>query len=482
MPSFTCKLSAPTTPLPHVWEHTIGSGHAALALRADWQRQLERCHRELGVQYVRFHGLLCDPMDTLICQDEKWLYSFFNTDRIMDYLLSIGVRPFVELSFMPDALASGSKTAFHYQANVTAPSDYAEWATLISKLTRHWIDRYGAAEVGKWFFEVWNEPNLAVFGTGKQEDYFKLYRTTADAIKSVDASLKVGGPATANGEWIDAFVAFCEQNHVAADFVTTHQYPTDSFGKPGDDTVTQLSLSKPGFMAARAQQSHDQAGGRPVYYTEWSTSSNPRDQLHDDPFAAAFSVNILMSVCRLVSAYSYWTFSDIFDENYMPSKPFQGGFGLLSIEGVPKPAYRAFELLHQLGTDELPVEGTHETVSAWTVRRNNATTVLLTNHALPRHPINTEMVHIALSDAPKPMVAYVERIDDDHANAKRAWQEMGSLEYPTRLQIEQMEVASRIVRQPIALTYKDRTVGIDISLPPHAVAAVTVEFANDAQR
>ena len=480
MPSFTCKLSAPVRPLPHVWEHTLGSGHAALALRADWQRQLDRCHRELGVQYVRFHGLLCDPMDTLICQDEKWLYSFFNTDRIMDHLLSIGMRPFVELSFMPDALASGSQTAFHYRANVTAPSDYAEWATLISKLTQHWVDRYGAEEVRKWFFEVWNEPNLTVFGTGKQEDYFKLYRTTAEAIKKVDASLKVGGPATANGEWIDAFVAFCDKNHVAADFVTTHQYPTDSFGKPGDDTETQLSLSKPGFMATRAQQSHDQASGRPVYYTEWSTSSNPRDQLHDDPFAAAFSVNILMSVCRLVSAYSYWTFSDIFDENYMPSKPFQGGFGLLSIEGVPKPAYRAFELLHQLGTDELPVEGKHETVSAWAVRRNNAITVLLTNHALPRHPINTEMVHIALSDASQPKVAYVELIDDDHANAKRAWERMGSPEYPTKLHIEQMEAASRVVRQPIAITYKDGTVGIDLSLTPHAVAAVTVEFAVDA--
>lgn len=480
MPNFSTSLSAPATPLPHIWEHTLGSGHAALALRADWQRQLERCHRELGVQRVRFHSLLSDPMDTLICQDNKWLYSFSNTDRIMDYLQSIGVRPFVELSFMPDALASGSETAFHYRANVTAPSDSNEWATLIGKLVRHWIDRYGAEEVGKWFFEVWNEPNLTVFGTGKQDDYFKLYRTTADAIKQVDASLKVGGPATANGEWIDAFVNFCDQNHVAADFVTTHQYPTDSFGKPGDDTVTQLSRSKPGFMAARAQQARDQAGGRPVYYTEWSTSSNPRDQLHDDPFAAAFSVNILMSVCRLAKAYSYWTFSDIFDENYMPSKPFQGGFGLLSIEGVPKPAYRAFELLHHLGTDELPVDGIHDTVTAWTVRRDNSITVLLTNHALPRHPINTELVHLTLTDAPQARTAYMELIDESHANAKLAWQQMGSPEYPSKLHIEQMEAASRVVKQPLAISYNDRTIGIDISLAPHAVAAVTVELNRDA--
>lgn len=476
MPGFSCDLAAPTTTLPHVWEHTVGSGHAALALRADWQAQLARCRRELGVRHVRFHGLLSDPMDTLICQDEKWLYSFFNTDRIIDYLLSIGVRPFVELSFMPDALASGSKTAFHYRANVTPPKDYDEWSTLIGKLARHWVKRYGASEVATWFFGVWNEPNLTVFGSGKQEDYFKLYQSTVTAIKDVDASLRVGGPVTADSEWIDAFVAFCDRNHVAADFISTHQYPTDSFGKPGDDTEMQLSLSTPGFMKSRAEKVRDQAGGRPVYYTEWSTSSNPRDHLHDEPFAAAFAVNILMSVCRLVEAYSYWTFSDIFDENYMPSRPFQGGFGLLSIEGVPKPVYRAFELLHRLGTEELPVTGTHETVHAWAVRRDNSVTVLLTNHALPRHPVSTELVHVSLAGASTPRAAYVERVDDDHANAKRAWRDMGEPEYPSRLHIHQLEVASLMTKDPIALGYNDRTVTYSIDVPPHGVASVTVEF------
>ncbi|MDQ6736928.1 MAG: beta-xylosidase [Gemmatimonadota bacterium] len=476
MPGYTCNLAAPTKPLPHVWEHTIGSGHAALALRADWQGQLARCRRELGIRYVRFHGLLCDPMDTLICQDERWLYSFFNTDRIMDYLLSIGMRPFVELSFMPDALASGGKTAFHYQANVTPPKDYGEWATLIGKLAQHWVHRYGIEEVRTWFFEVWNEPNLTVFGSGKQDDYFTLYKATAAAIKQVDASLRVGGPATANGEWIPDFVAYCDKQKLPADFVSTHQYPTDSFGKPGDDTETQLSLSVPGFMSDRAQKARDQAGGRQIYYTEWSTSSNPRDQFHDDPFAAAFCVNILMSVSRIVESYSYWTFSDIFDENYMPSKPFQGGFGLLSIEGVPKPAYRAYELLHRLGTDELPVEGTHDTVKAWSVKLENKVTVLFTNHALPKHPINTELVHMSLTGASAPRIAYVERVDQDHANAKRAWQAMGEPEYPSKLHIEQMEVASEMRREPLALSYTDNIVEFDIALPPHSVAAVTVEF------
>ena len=147
MPSFNCAFDEETTPLRHAWEHTVGSGHAALALRADWQAQLRRCRRELGFQHVRFHALLSHPTDTLICQNGQWLYSFFNSDQILDFVVSIGMKPFIELTFMPRDLASGSQTAFHYRANVTPPKDFGQWATLIDKLVRHWIERYGLAEV-----------------------------------------------------------------------------------------------------------------------------------------------------------------------------------------------------------------------------------------------------------------------------------------------------------------------------------------------
>jgi xylan 1,4-beta-xylosidase len=101
VPEFVCNLSEAATPLKHFWEHTVGSDHAPVALRADWQAQLTRCHDELGFRYVRFHGLLSDDVGTLIRHEGKLLYSFFNADQIFDYLLSIGMKPFVELSFMP---------------------------------------------------------------------------------------------------------------------------------------------------------------------------------------------------------------------------------------------------------------------------------------------------------------------------------------------------------------------------------------------
>jgi hypothetical protein len=205
---FNCDVNGTASALPHFWEHTVGSDHASMALRADWREQMRRAHNELGFRHVRFHGLLCDDVGTLISEGDTLFYSFFNADQIFDFLLSIGMKPFVELSFMPSTLASGDKTVFHYRANVTPPKDYAQWSTLIRKLVAHWIERYGLAEVRQWFFEVWNEPNLDAFGSGKQDDYFKLYRYTVDAIKSVDSALKVGGPATAANAWIDDFIAF----------------------------------------------------------------------------------------------------------------------------------------------------------------------------------------------------------------------------------------------------------------------------------
>ena len=477
MPDFSCRLSETTTPLTHFWEHTVGSDHAPVALRADWQAQLRRCHEDLGFRYVRFHGLLSDDMGTLIDHDGKPLYSFFNADQVVDFLLSVGMRPFVELSFMPEALASGYKTVFHYKGNITPPKDYKQWATLMNRLARHWVERYGVDEVREWFFEVWNEPNLPAFWKGTQADYFKLYRHTVEAIKSVDPALKVGGPATAKNEWIEEFLEFCEKKKLPVDFVSTHHYPTDALGNEGDDTETQLATSRRAVLRGQAQDTFRRARGTPVFYTEWNASSNPRDARHDEPYAAAFVAKTILEANGLVEGYSFWTFTDIFEENYFPSVPFHGGFGLLTLHGVPKPAYRAFELLHRLGTEQLLVDGIHETVSVWAVRQETSVTVLATNHALPRHSIKGETVNVRISEAREPRHVHVERIDEAHANPQRAWREMGAPEYLSALQLEHLHAVSRMAREPLPWKYDNGVVHVEIEVPPHAVAAITVVFA-----
>jgi xylan 1,4-beta-xylosidase len=473
---FRCDLAQRGTELAHPWEHTIGSCHAPLALRADWQQQLRRCHSELGCRYVRFHGLLSDDMGTVIDHDGQLLYSFFNADQIFDFLLSIGMRPFVELSFMPTALASGSRTVFHYQGNVTPPKDYKQWATLIRKLVAHWVERYGAREVGEWFFEVWNEPNLKAFWTGSRADYFKLYEVTAEAIKKVDASLKVGGPATAREEWIEEFLEFCESGKVALDFVTTHHYPTDALGHEGDDTETQLANSRRGLLREWAQNTRRRVGALPLYYTEWNSSSNPRDPRHDEPYAAAFAAKTALEAGGLVDGYSFWTFSDIFEENYFPSVPFHGGFGLLNLHGIAKPAYRAFELLYKVGTERLVVDGLHDTVNAWAIRKGPGLTVILVNFALPRQSITTVRVHVYIANARAPQRASLERIDRDHANPRQRWQEMGAPTYLDANMVQALHDSSRTTAQSWPWTLKDGTVAFELELLPHAVAALAVEF------
>lgn len=475
---FSCDFRGAATALPHFWEHTVGSGHATLALRADWQRQLRRCRDELGFRHVRFHGLLSDDVGTLICSDNKLLYSFFNADQIVDFLLSIGMKPFVELSFMPSALASGAKTVFHYRGNVSAPKDYAEWATLIRKLVAHWVERYGLAEVRHWFFEVWNEPNLEYFGSGKQSDYFTLYSHSAQAIKAVDARIMVGGPATAMNAWIADFLEFCARADVPVDFVSTHHYPTDAFGKEGDDTQAQLALSPRSVLRRQARAVREQAGAMPVYYTEWSSSSNPRDSLHDEPYAAAFVIKTIIEANGLVQGYSYWTFSDIFEENYFPSVPFHGGFGLLNIHGIAKPTYRAFELLHHVGTELLPVDGLHATVDVWVIKSAAYVTVLITNFALPRQPIAAQLVRVSLRNADAPIKAAIQRIDADHAHAKRRWQDLGEPQYPDAKMLALLHAASELQQTVQAFRHAEGRLEFDVAVPPLGVAAVTLQFTH----
>jgi xylan 1,4-beta-xylosidase len=469
-------VTQPGVPLPHLWEFSVGSGHATLALRADYQAQLARCRVELGVRHVRFHGLLSDDMGTLLCERKKLLYQFVNADRVWDFLVSNGMRPIVELSFMPTTLASGSATVFHYRGNVTPPRDYAKWEALIRRLGAHCVERYGAEEVRQWPFEVWNEPNLRAFWQGGQREYFDLYHRAADGLRKADEGLRVGGPATASNAWIEEFLDFCETHDVPADFVSTHHYPTDAFGRPGDDTEAQLAASTRSVLRERAAVTHRRAGGRPLYYTEWNTSSNSRDPLHDEPYAAAVVVKTMLEATGLVDGYSFWTFSDIFEENYFPALPFHGGFGLLNLYGVAKPTYRAFELLHALGTDLVASHtDRHPTVDAWIVRRPWGLTVMLTNHALPRHPISDERVRLRLDGASSPSAVTVRRIDAEHANARARWQELGEPGYPSAAEVDELHEASTMRRETVHWRHEEGALRLEIVLPPHAVAAIEID-------
>ncbi len=361
------------------------------------------------------------------------------------------------------------------RGNITPPKNYAEWGNLIFTLVEHWKERYGAAELKEWFFEIWNEPNLKTFWTGSQADYFKLYQVSAKAIKKVHPNLKVGGPSTAKNAWITPFINFCKKNKVLLDFISTHHYPTDAFGKPGDDTIVQFAKSKRSILQTDVKKTKKLAGKLPVYYTEWSTSSNPFDELHDQAYAAAYITKTIMEAKEYVEGYSYWTFSDIFEENYFSSIPFHGGFGLLNIYGIPKPAYRAYQLLHNLGDKIFKVTGGHQSIDIWIIKKTTSIQILLTNSILPTHPQKTEFVHIVLQMEEKVVNSFVERIDETHANATNAWIHMGSPGSLSPAQVVLLEKSSSLIKEPFSIKSQGKTVSINIDIPPQGIACITFE-------
>jgi xylan 1,4-beta-xylosidase len=478
--AFACDLSTPSRPLRHPWRHCVGSCHAPTALRADWQQQLTRARLDLGFRHVRFHGLLSDDMGTLVDLDDQFLFSFFNIDRVFDFLLSIGMKPIVELSFMPGMLSSGGNSVFHYRANVTPPKRMADWQLLIATLVGHWVERYGVDEVAQWPLEVWNEPNLVAFWTGGQARYFELYRATWTAVKAISPRLQVGGPATAANAWLDDFNKFCDANACRADFISTHYYPTDAFGSVTSDTVSQLAHAPMSVMRDRALEARAAAGARPLYYTEWNITSNPRDPMHDGPFCAALAARFMLGVDDLVDAFSWWAFTDIFEENYFPSLPYHGGFGLMNLYGVAKPVYRGFELLAQLGTRHWPVAASHPTVAAAVGAPDDdaVTSVLLTNVAMPRHAIATELASVRLSGTRgrRPRAARLSRIDDQHANPQAEWLRMGSPEYPHPRQVDALAAASVVAPESMPIAGDDEHASFTVSLPPNAMALVRIEW------
>jgi xylan 1,4-beta-xylosidase len=347
---------------PHskVFKECIGAGRASEGLRADWQEQLALVQREIGFRYIRMHGLLHDDMG-VYSEDRlgRPIVNFQYVDALYDSLLRLGLKPFVELSFMPAALASGPETIFWWKGNITPPKSYDRWADLVTQLVRHLHERYGHDEVRTWYFEVWNEPDIRPFFTADLAEYLKLYDVSARAIKGVSSDYRVGGPASASPyEFERALLDHCVKTGVPLDFISTHAYGV----KEGfvDETGNRGTVLDPDPEAVSGRMRHSRAliaqSPRPeleLHFTEWSSSYTPTDPIHDSYAQAAFILDKIKGAQEALTSMSYWVFTDIFEENGPRATPFHGGFGLLNIQGIKKPAYYAYQFAARLGATEL---------------------------------------------------------------------------------------------------------------------------------
>lgn len=447
--------TASGTELNRFFQRCIGSCHAYLTLREDFREHVKTAQQEIGFERIRCHGIFHDWVGVYHSDGETPQFNFQNVDKIYDFFLSQGMRPYVELSFMPQALASNEQTIFRYQANISPPRDYKKWNQLIHAFATHCMDRYGKEEVLSWYFEVWNEPDLTgLFWSGTKADYFELYKQTVTTLKNIDTRLKVGGPATARSHWIRDTLDYCATNDVAIDFISTHHYAADAALEVGGD-VSDIAWRGQQAMRQDVAKTVEQVrtSATPdieVHYTEWNVSPCHEDNYgKDSEFTAAFLLQTLKDMDGLVDVYSFWCISDIFEESGPGLQPFSGKYGLINLNGIKKPAFHAYRFLASLYDEALPVT-THST---WITKSpDNHFRILSWNFCEPvetnfnggNYELDEKTVKqtITLENLRGRFHVKAYKVGKNQGNAYRAWQQMGAPQYPDNAQLTQLKQSS----------------------------------------
>ena len=464
---------APAAPFPHFWEEMFGSGRANLAMRSDYLADMRRVKQVTDFRYVRFHAIFHDE-NGVYTEDAQGhaVYDWSYVDHIYDGLLAQGVRPFVEISFMPKALASKPDyQAFWYHPIVSPPSDYAKWDALMTAFAQHLVERYGIDEVAQWYFEVWNEPNIGFWtGTPAQKSYFDLYDHTARAIKSVSERLRIGGPATAQAAWVGDMIAHASADHVPLDFVSTHVYGDDSTSDVFHDSRV---IAPHQMVCAAVHKVHDEIlrsvrPNIPLIWSEFNASYANHQELTDSIYMGPWLADTISKCDGMTEMMSYWTFSDVFEEQGVIRTPFYGGFGIVAEDGIPKPAFDAFALLHELGDERLPAPSGEALVT----RRADGTLVVAAwNLVEPGASGANKEVTFDLNGVADGTYALVRRVDAEHGDTLDAWKQMGSPQYPTRAQIEALRHTSQTGAAENVLIRDHR---LTVSLPPMGLAVVEI--------
>lgn len=479
-------------PLDHKWEIALGSEHLSYMLKGDINEHLKNAgaglragnklaHDTLGIRYIRAHGILNDD-PSVYTEDAAGHphYDFSKVDRLYDMLRADGLKPFVELSFMPKALAADphAPKIFEYGASSSPPKDYAKWGALVAALAQHLIDRYGKAEVETWPFEVWNEPDLRsnpLFWKGTPQDYFRLYDYAARGLKSVDPNLKVGGPVVAFTTFQEPFLRH----------ITTENYATGGHSAPLDFLdMHNYFLAVPDYRPLLRRYG---LGNVPVYYTEWGVSLQYGDKVSDLAYSAAETIAGIEDSLAQVGLISYWTASDYFEESGNPRAIFHGGFGLIGLDGLRKPRYWAYYLLHELGTERFAVSGEGDgfggLMKALAARCADGSVCVLLTNATPEHSKAAGSVsldrHVTLTvsglTAGMRYRVEHERIDNSHSNVYGAWEAMGKPKWPDAAQMAALHRRDELqsLLPPAVLTADAKgTVTLDFDLPMPAVSFI----------
>ncbi len=440
----------------------IGTGRMGLALQKAYHDQLSLVQEEIHFSHIRGHGLFSDDMAIYHEYEEDGIikpeYNFTYLDMVIDDYISMGLKPFLELGFMPGKLASGTETVFYWKGNITPPKDYRQWADLIKATLNHFICRYGREEVITWPLEVWNEPNLTSFWKdADMHEYFKLYEVSAKAVKEVDPRFRVGGPAICGVDderWLREFLTHCSKEKLPIDFITRHAYATELPDRIGRYDYQKLRAPRVMLdeliVSRNIIDSFPEYQGMEMHITEFNTSYTPRNPIHDTNLNAAYIARLLSEMGDTCASYSYWTFGDIFEEAGVAFTPFSGCFGLVANGMIRKPTFWAFSFFNQLKGDGFCRE------ENYIITRDSEGTL----HGVAWNPVEdiTEPSSLELElTLPLENGEYVlitELVDEAVCNPLRAWLDLGSPNNPSKEQLELIRSCSlpRVTTKRAAIT------------------------------
>jgi xylan 1,4-beta-xylosidase len=469
----TIDAQAQATTFPHYWEQMFGSGRAILTLRESYREDLRAVKQVADFHYVRFHAVLHDELG-VYDEDEHGnpVYNFSYVDQVYDGLLKNGVKPFVEISFMPKKLAFNPDALhpFWYKQNVSPPKSMERWDDLIQHFARHLVERYGIDEVSSWYFEVWNEPNIDFWnGIPRQKSYFDLYAHTARDLKGVSPRLRVGGPATAAAAWVGDFLKFSTDNHVPVDFVSSHGYADDTvedlFGTneniPMDDRVCRAIAKVDGEIKSSATPN------LPLVWSEWNVQGMMESR--DTTFVGPALANTIRQCDGLVNMLSFWTFSDVFEEGGPIPKPFEGEFGLRAKGGINKPSYYAYGLLHQLGGVRL-ADTSKNLIATKTAEGGLA--IAVWNLVDPDQHGAEKTISLSFLHIPADAHVSIERVDDDHGNVLKEYAAMGRPLDPTPDQVQQLNKSTSL---PAPEETRLQGGKLNLSMMPNALLLIKIQ-------
>ncbi len=429
-------------------DYCVGTGRLGLALTEEYLKELKFVQDMIGFSYIRGHGLFSDDVAIYHEYEEdgetKVEYNYTYIDRIFDRFLELGIRPYLELGFMPEQLASGTQTIFYWKGNTTPPKEYKKWTDMVIALLEHLKARYGE-EVTGWPIEVWNEPNLPGFWyKADMEEYFKLFKETFQAIKAYDDRFKVGGPAICgvrDAEWIKGFLDFCKKEGIHPDRITRHHYTVEFPERIGHYDYSKLEDSKMRFENLQSTRdivdSYEEFKGLPIHLTEFSTSYTPRGVIHDTNINAAYLARQLAGLGDVNEAYSYWTFGDVFEEQGVQNSLFHGGFGMVAAGNIPKPTFWTFYFFKQLKL--FSQNCVYRDDNAVIVKGDKGYAGILWNID---EEDRVKEISFDLDNKVKDYTLITKTVDEICCNPLKLWHDLGEPAYPTKEETELIKSAA----------------------------------------